>query len=69
MGDIIYLDLIKNTTNSPANRFLDICKETLIEEDYDDLIEAINDPEYYNLCEEEIQDLVDGYYDNLHKQY
>jgi hypothetical protein len=70
MDNIIYLEQIKSVTNNtPANRYLEICRDTLDEADYDDLITAINDPEFYTLCDEEIQDLVDGYYDNLHRQH
>lgn len=42
--------------------YLEICAATLSEEDYYDLLDAIQDPEFYRTCDEEIQELVDGYF-------
>lgn len=42
--------------------YLEICAATLSEKDYYDLLYAIQNPEFYRTCDEEIQELVDGYF-------
>lgn len=44
--------------------YLEICASTLAEDDYWDLIKAIKDPEFYQTIDEDLQDLVDGYFDS-----
>lgn len=45
--------------------YLEICASTLAEDDYWDLLEAIVDPDFYQAVDEDLQDLVDGYFDSL----
>jgi hypothetical protein len=75
MDNVIYLNKFKKehtkkiNSNSNANRYLQICKDTLVSEDYHDLLKAIDNSEFYNKCDIEIQDLVDGYFKQLNKIY
>lgn len=64
MGEVIHVDFsaAKARVMSAAERYLEICKETLDENDYLDLMDAIRDPVFYQVCDTDIQDFVDGYF-------
>jgi hypothetical protein len=48
--------------------YLKQCYEALTEDDFSDLIDAIEDPKFYAVCDPDIQDLADAYYSQLYKQ-
>lgn len=65
MGEVIIVDFAarrKSTATGERARFLELCEQELDSYDYEDLLEAINDPEFYRTVDEDIQDLVDGYW-------
>jgi hypothetical protein len=64
MGEVIHVDFsaAKTRAMSSAERYLEICKEALDENDFLDLMDAIRDPVFYQVCDEDIQDFVDGYF-------
>lgn len=47
------------------NTYLEICAATLDESDYYDLLEAIQNPEFYGTCDTELQELADGYFEQV----
>jgi len=62
MDNIIYVDFSQTVIRTAHDRFLDICQESLSEEDYADLLDAIADPDFYDTCDTDIQELVDSYF-------
>lgn len=52
--------LVKKPTSS--HEFLQLCKSFMKEEDYQMLLLAICDNEYYHMAELHIQELVESYY-------
>lgn len=49
----------------PRKTYLEICAATLCEEDYYSLLEAIADPEAFMQCDEDIQLLASGYFEQM----
>lgn len=43
--------------------YLQLCKQNLIFEDYIDILLAIMDPDHYFEIEEQLQEIVDSYFD------
>ena len=77
MDNIIYIDFNRNrngamtsslTSGLTLENYLQQCEDALSEDDFKDLLDAIKDPKFYDVCDSDIQDLVDGYYAQLCKQ-
>lgn len=69
MTNVIQFPLQTRTLTPPsfslsaADEFLDACMNRLCEDDYLDLLDAINDRAFYDQCDEDIQLLVNIYTD------
>lgn len=57
-----YIDAPNDAITDP---FLKQCKSVLTDDDFADLIDAIIDTGFYSVCDEDIQILVDEYYQRL----
>lgn len=72
--NVIHVDFTKKWEQEPRavadslnwtnQTYLEICASTLAEDDYWDLLKAIKDPDFYQTIDEDLQDLVDGYFDS-----
>jgi hypothetical protein len=64
MGEVIHVDFgaLRDGKEVSGERYLRICCESLDENDYLDLLDAIQNPNFYQICDQDIQDLVDGYF-------
>ena len=63
-SNIIYVNFESNFVLDRNSNFLSLCKTELCEDDFEDLLEAIVNPQCYNECDDDIQALVDIYYEN-----
>ena len=48
-----------------AHKYLRECKDTLDEGDYVDVLCGIMDPEYYDILDRDLQEIVETYYSHL----
>lgn len=62
MENVIYVDFSAKANETRQERYLRICAETLADNDFEDLIDAINDPSFYQKLDDDMQDIVDGYF-------
>lgn len=64
MDNVISIDFSRNTniSFSKSELFLEQCRAELDDNDYADLIDAIDDEIFYETCDEDIQNLVISYF-------
>lgn len=62
MGEVVYVDFLGKVQMRPENFYLDICKQELCEDDYEELLDAIQSLDYYQNADNDIQLLADGYF-------
>ena len=63
-NNIVYVNFKSKAVLDTDSCFLEICRSELSEEDFYDLLEAIVNPSIYSDSDEDIQDLVDFYYEH-----
>ena len=62
MSNVVYVDFLAKHRLRPEEIYLEICKEELCEEDYQELLDAIRTLAYYQTADIDIQRLADGYF-------
>ena len=62
MGEIIHVDFQQGRQLCEREAYLQIVAVELDEMDFQDFVEAVNDPLSYRQADQDIQDLVDGFW-------
>ena len=55
-NNIVYVNFESNFVLDMNSNFLSICETELCEDDFEDLLQAIAYPSYYQECDDEIQE-------------
>ena len=69
MDNIIYINFRNRVMIQGNHAFITLCRETISEEEVQDVIDAILDPGFYNISSNMVQKLADlyfGYYAHQH---
>lgn len=62
VSNVVYVDFLGKHRMRPEDIYLDICKEELCPEDYQELLDAIQSLGFYQTADIDIQRLADGYF-------
>ena len=62
MGNVIHVDFQQGRQLCEREAYLQIVAVELDELDFQDFVEAVNDPLSYRQADQDIQDLVDGFW-------
>ena len=62
MGNVIHVDFQQGRQLCEREAYLQIVAVELDELDFQDFVEAVNDPLSYRMADQDIQDLVDGFW-------
>ena len=62
MSNVIYVDFQQQRPVAEAEVYLNLCAAELDEDDFQDFCDAVNDPALYQQLDEDMQDLVDGFW-------
>lgn len=62
MGEVVYVDFLGKSRMRPEQFYLEICKQELCEDDYQELLDAIQSLGFYQTADLDIQRLADGYF-------
>ena len=62
MGQVVYVDFQRQQQVSQREAYLHIVAAELDELDFAEFVDAVNDAQYYQAVDVDIQDLVDGFW-------